>query len=362
MDLEQERLRLLQLCIHLTGSRDAAEDVVQETLMVAWLNRRALRDPSRRWPWLAGIARNRCRHWLRERGRSAKPPVEPGSDLDEPSDLLESQDVRRVLWRALGELPEETRKVLVWRFLEELPHAEIARRTGLSEGAVWMRVRRGRERLRQLLLDNDPARPAALGLASGDGWRETDLWCTGCGRQRLIAYHHGTDLRVDCPGCSAERGRRAVHIRSLPTDRVLDLDLTPTGDLESQIDQLRERLHACVGAGVLGLRVRCTDCLASAPVRLHTYEPGVHEVQVDCPRCGTRRGFSGSWGVAWSTPQFRDFSRRHPRIHALPIHEVEGEGGPLSVVGFERVGGGPRLDVLLCSRTLAVRATHEWYG
>lgn len=362
MEMEQERAWLVQLCARLTGSRDAAEDLAQETLMVAWRKEQTLHDPDRRQAWLAGIARKRCLHWLRARGRSSVPPLEPRPAGDEPLALLERQDLERLLRCALSELPDETRRVLLWRFLEELPHAEIGRRLGLSEGAVWMRVARGRERLRRLLLDGDPALLGALGLATGDGWQETDLWCTSCGRQRLIAYRHGADLRVDCPGCITSRGRRAVQVRSLPADRMLGLDLGPAPDLTSQIDQLREKLHARVAAGVLGLSARCTRCGARVRVRIRTYGPGQHEARVDCTRCGARNGFTTSWGVAGSTPQLADFWRRHRRIHTLPAREVDGGGGRLSVISFERVGGGARLDVLLSSRTLAVRKVHEWHG
>lgn len=64
-----ERARLVGLCAKLTGDWDTAEDLAQEALLVAHRHRHRLYGRAARWPWLAGIARNVCRHWRRSRGR-----------------------------------------------------------------------------------------------------------------------------------------------------------------------------------------------------------------------------------------------------------------------------------------------------
>src|SRR5262245_41365900 len=70
---EPERARLVRLCASITRDRDAAEDLAQETLTVAWRRRDALRDADRREAWLNGIARNLCRGWLRARRAGGGP-------------------------------------------------------------------------------------------------------------------------------------------------------------------------------------------------------------------------------------------------------------------------------------------------
>ncbi|HEV2122167.1 MAG TPA: sigma factor, partial [Chloroflexota bacterium] len=66
---DDERGRVLGLCVRLTGDLDAAEDLAQETLFEAWRAEHRLREPHKRWPWIAGIARNVCRRWARQRGK-----------------------------------------------------------------------------------------------------------------------------------------------------------------------------------------------------------------------------------------------------------------------------------------------------
>src|SRR5690348_15098477 len=118
----EERMGLLRLCLNVTGNRDAAEDLVQETLLEAWLHEQALRDATKRTQWLAGIARNVCLRWLRGHGRDAAHLVEfqAGRDTSEnlPADLenmladdvdieveLERKELVELLDRALALLP-----------------------------------------------------------------------------------------------------------------------------------------------------------------------------------------------------------------------------------------------------------------
>ncbi len=65
----QEWTRLVHLCSAMTGNKDSAEDLAQETVLEAWLHKHTLRNAGKRDQWLSGIARNVCLRWLRTRGR-----------------------------------------------------------------------------------------------------------------------------------------------------------------------------------------------------------------------------------------------------------------------------------------------------
>src|SRR3954447_4523487 len=62
-----ELVWLLRFCTGLTGDLGEAEDLAQETITIAWLRAQTLKDPAKRQAWLAAIARNRWRDWLRHR-------------------------------------------------------------------------------------------------------------------------------------------------------------------------------------------------------------------------------------------------------------------------------------------------------
>jgi predicted RNA polymerase sigma factor len=56
--LHAEHARLVRLCAYLTGDRDAADDLAQETLIKAWRHRHKLTDPDGPSAGLNAIARN----------------------------------------------------------------------------------------------------------------------------------------------------------------------------------------------------------------------------------------------------------------------------------------------------------------
>jgi RNA polymerase sigma-70 factor (ECF subfamily) len=75
-----------------------------------------------------------------------------------PSQHLIHQEMCERVRAALDRLPEEDREVLVLRYLEELPTAEVAAVLEISEGATKMRHRRALERLSRLLEDQSRRR------------------------------------------------------------------------------------------------------------------------------------------------------------------------------------------------------------
>lgn len=120
-----EQPRLVRLCSHLTGDSHAAEDLAQETLLVAWRQQHRLTDPAGVAHWLTAIARNVCRHHLRTQARRPQyllalgadaaadaVEVEPVADFDLEV-ALERAELITLLDRALDLLPPATRGLLI---------------------------------------------------------------------------------------------------------------------------------------------------------------------------------------------------------------------------------------------------------
>jgi RNA polymerase sigma-70 factor (ECF subfamily) len=143
--------RLRRYARALTGSRDAADDLVQDTLERA-LSRSALFRPggSPR-PWLFAIMHNvfvnqvRSAHARRTVALDVE-RMDPGME-----DGFEERLSVRDLDRALATLPAEQREVMLLIALEALSYADTAKVVGVPVGTVMSRLSRGRERLRSLL-------------------------------------------------------------------------------------------------------------------------------------------------------------------------------------------------------------------
>jgi RNA polymerase sigma factor (sigma-70 family) len=170
-----ERTRLVRLCAAFTGDSDIAEGLAQEALAEVWSHRDRLTDPAGADRWPATIARNVCRRWLRHRGVEAahvrRPArgtgaagAESGCRPADPLDIelqLKREDLAALLDRALAVLPPTTRSILLQDYVDELPQTAIAERLGLSDGAVAVRVHRGKLTLRRLLASPE-FRPLAV--------------------------------------------------------------------------------------------------------------------------------------------------------------------------------------------------------
>src|SRR6266496_5699907 len=82
--LPSEWPRLVRLCAHFTGDRDAAEDLAQETLIEAWRHQDRVYDWQGYSSWLSAIARNLSLRWVRQRGREQArlaTPIDHASDM-----------------------------------------------------------------------------------------------------------------------------------------------------------------------------------------------------------------------------------------------------------------------------------------
>jgi RNA polymerase sigma-70 factor (ECF subfamily) len=133
--------------------RADAEEAVQEALARAWLRRDACRSPDAPLPWLLEITRNEARRLLvREARRGHRELIEPLAHLHHEDDLAVAA-TRISVEDALRLLGDRDRSMLRLRYAEDLTQGEVARRLGMPEGTVKVRLHRARRRLRRLLED-----------------------------------------------------------------------------------------------------------------------------------------------------------------------------------------------------------------
>lgn len=125
-----------------------AEDIAQDALLRAWRRRSTLRDGDRRNQWLATIVRNEA---FRQHARLRPDPTSSiefseGAEDERVLATVELAD----LHAALSLLSERDRLLLEMKYEEDLTQGMIARRLGIPEGTVKVRLHRARNRLRLL--------------------------------------------------------------------------------------------------------------------------------------------------------------------------------------------------------------------
>jgi len=135
----------------LTGDREQADDLVQDTLERAWGRYARWQRRGELRAWMFGIMHNHFIDGLRARRRQAEYEAEP--EVPElavraaQADGLELRDLGRCLLR----LPAELREVLLLVAVEEFSYREAAQVLDVPIGTVMSRLSRARERLALLL-------------------------------------------------------------------------------------------------------------------------------------------------------------------------------------------------------------------
>lgn len=124
-----------------------AEDIAQDALLRAWRRRSTLREPDRRNQWLATIVRNEA---FRQHARVRPDPTDTIelSEGAEDSRVIAAVELAD-LHQALKKLSEKDRDLLEMRYQDDLTQGAIARKLGIPEGTVKVRLHRARNKLRR---------------------------------------------------------------------------------------------------------------------------------------------------------------------------------------------------------------------
>jgi RNA polymerase sigma-70 factor (ECF subfamily) len=152
----QHSTRLYSLALRMTGSAEAAEDLLQEVFLQAHRKLRTFRGESSLGTWLYRLAMNLCLDHLR--GRQARMgKVTDSLDDDGAAEPVSPAPaaplaVNRIdLERAIGRLPEGCRAVFLLHDVEGFDHREVAKILGISEGTSKSQVHKARVKLRAML-------------------------------------------------------------------------------------------------------------------------------------------------------------------------------------------------------------------
>ncbi len=140
--------RIHAYCLRVTGDRDEAKDVFQDTFVRFMGSVRADREMTNLPAFLLRIARNLCLN----RKRDAVSTVDVEDVVLPTNDTpYEKVELLRLITTALDLLPAEYRETFVLREYDGMSYAEIAEITGISEEAARIRAFRARNKVREIL-------------------------------------------------------------------------------------------------------------------------------------------------------------------------------------------------------------------
>lgn len=132
---------LYKICIVILCNEQDVQDAIQDTFCRYLEKAPDFQDKEHEKAWLIRVATNICRDMIRFRIRH------PGISLDGLEDTLAAPEHRETL-RELLELPVKQKTVIYLYYVEGYQIKEIAAILGITEGAVKMRLKRGREEMR----------------------------------------------------------------------------------------------------------------------------------------------------------------------------------------------------------------------
>jgi RNA polymerase sigma-70 factor, ECF subfamily len=157
--IQRHQEDLLRFLLRLTGDRQAAEDVFQETFLQVHISADTF-DASRRFkPWLFTIAANKARDMLRKRVRRQEvdlsAPVSRGGrdteggqmfidlmevNIPSPDEGLQDQERDQLVQKAVDQMPQSLKEILLLAYFQRLSYAQIAEELDIPLGTVKSRL------------------------------------------------------------------------------------------------------------------------------------------------------------------------------------------------------------------------------
>lgn len=132
------------------GRGAAAEDAAQEAMVRAWRGRSECRSAEAPWPWVRRIARNEA---LRVASERMHLPLDDSHDVPTLERSAHELAVAAEVRRQVRGLNTQDQLLLVSRHWADLTHSEAARRLGMAEPTVRVRLHRLHRRLREDFAD-----------------------------------------------------------------------------------------------------------------------------------------------------------------------------------------------------------------
>jgi RNA polymerase sigma-70 factor (ECF subfamily) len=145
--IDQHKMQIRKVCLFYANSAADREDLFQDVILQAWKSYSGFRHESKFSTWLYRIALNTAL-FARRKPRVLISPLSPDTEnvrFEKPVDELSEQ------LHAAIQLLNEIEKSLVLLYLEGYNYVEMERITGISNGALRIKMSRIKQKLKALL-------------------------------------------------------------------------------------------------------------------------------------------------------------------------------------------------------------------
>jgi RNA polymerase sigma-70 factor, ECF subfamily len=146
--------RLYALIYHMTAHREDTHDLLQDVFAKAYRSLNRFRGHSQFYTWIYSIAVNMTLNFLKKRNRRqlsmSLDDIDAGVERDEdfiaatsprtPERETDLKELQKRLNEAMMRLSEDHRAVVTMYDIQGLPHAQISRILGVSEGTIRSRL------------------------------------------------------------------------------------------------------------------------------------------------------------------------------------------------------------------------------
>ena len=153
--------RLINFIYRYIYDIDFAEDLVQDVLIKVYTHKHSYKEIAKFSTWVYTIAANVAKTELRKKKRRKTFTVSELSTDDreflfsntyeEDSPQDDTQNLRKNIYQALYELPDEFKVIIILRDIQELSYEDISNILQVPPGTVKSRISRGRLKLQKLL-------------------------------------------------------------------------------------------------------------------------------------------------------------------------------------------------------------------
>lgn len=163
--MEEHQKAIYNVAYRIVGNYDDASDVAQDAMIKIFKNLSYFEERSKFTTWMYRIVTNTALDFLKKKRRNKVISIDEtisgeendygkqlASDEVTPQELVEQDERRQAVLKALYKLTPEHRAVLVLRDINGLSYDEIANVLMCSEGTVKSRINRARKSLRETLL------------------------------------------------------------------------------------------------------------------------------------------------------------------------------------------------------------------